>query len=213
MKLKFAQITLLVLTLVAGTIAEAKRAKAPQQLGQARVDYRQNRQAERIENGLENGRLTQAEYERLKKRQEKIAAREQAFLADGVLSADEAQKLEKMQKRASKKIYSQKHDKQRNRTKRQADRIEKSINQGELTTAEQKRLEETQKAIAAYRQQALQDGQLSTAEKKVLRSMQEDSSDLIYKLKHNDREPASDFVASVPTAAPVQAATVQSGVQ
>lgn len=191
MKLKIFQIVLLVLTLIAGNAHAKRKNNAPKQLGQERVDYRQNRQMKRIDHGLENGRLTQKEYEALKKTQERIAKKEQAFLEDGKLSKKEAKKLEKMQKRASKKIYAQKHDKQRNRTKRQADRIENGVENGTLTTAEQKRLEEQQKAIAEFRKDAKADGKLTAFERKTLRSMQDDASSAIYRLKHNKRAPAS----------------------
>lgn len=220
MKLKIFQIVLLVLTLIAGNAHAKRNNKLPKQLGQERVDARQARQAKRIDNGLSAGRLTQKEYDRLKKTQERIAKKEQAFLEDGKLSKKEAKKLEKMQKRASKKIYAQKHDKQRNRMKRQADRIAEGVKNGELTEAEQKQLEASRKAIQEFRKEAKADGKLTAFERKTLRSMKDNASSEIYKLKHNNRAPASlqeDMqVASVDTqntGTPVQSTPEIGGVQ
>lgn len=214
MRLKFFQILLLILTLVAANAhAQSVRSAKPKKLGQARVDFRQARQETRIEKGLATGRLTEKEYKRLQKRQDRIEKAEAKALADGKLSKKEARKLERLQDRASKRIYAQKHDKQRNRMKRMQDRVAQGVKDGKLTEAEQKRLAETRQDLIDFRKQAKADGQLSAFERKTLRSMKDDASKEIYRLKHNNRAPASADVAAVTTAPATSAPVSVSGVQ
>lgn len=213
MKNQLFKITLLVMSLIAGG-AEAKLKEVPKKIGHHRVNVRQDNQDQRIQNGLENGRLTKEEYDRLMKAQERIAATEKKMMADGKLSKKDAEKLELMQAKASKRIYKQKHDKQRNRMKRMADRIEKGVKRGMLTEAELKQLEASRQAIIDFRKQAMADGKLSAFERKTLRSMKDNASQEIHKLKHNDREPAADSAAETQVATTtVQTSPTITGVQ
>lgn len=75
-----------------------------------RVDYRQARQADRIEQGLRNGSLTRHEAARLKAEQERIAALERQAERDGRLTREERARLNAAQNHASRNIYSEKHD-------------------------------------------------------------------------------------------------------
>jgi hypothetical protein len=81
----------------------------------ADIDQRQIRQGERIQNGIENGRLNTNEANRLENAQGRIEQREANFRADGDLNRNEKRKLHKMQRRQNHKIYNQKHDRQRSR--------------------------------------------------------------------------------------------------
>lgn len=71
---------------------------------------RQIRQGERIQNGIENGRLNTNEANRSENAQARIEQREANFRADGDLNRNEKRKLHKMQRRQNHKIYNQKHD-------------------------------------------------------------------------------------------------------
>jgi CRISPR/Cas system-associated endoribonuclease Cas2 len=76
------------------------------------IDARQARQMERIMAGMHEGRLTRAEFRRLKQEQREIRAMEHHFLADGVIDSREFQRLERALDTASDNIRAEKHDRQ-----------------------------------------------------------------------------------------------------
>lgn len=80
---------------------------------QVRALERQKNQDERIEKGVARGTLTQAEADRLENQQDRIEARRDKALADGKITAREGSILERMQNKASRSIYRQKHDQER----------------------------------------------------------------------------------------------------
>ncbi|MEQ1713705.1 MAG: hypothetical protein ABL908_20240 [Hyphomicrobium sp.] len=75
-----------------------------------RVDARQDRQSDRIEQGIRNGSLTRTEAARLKSEQDRIAAMERAAERDGRVTRDERARLEAAQDQASRNIRAEKHD-------------------------------------------------------------------------------------------------------
>ncbi|MDX2220307.1 MAG: hypothetical protein SF172_14925 [Burkholderiales bacterium] len=77
-----------------------------------RADKRQERQAQRIEQGKASGELTDKEAARLEKGQANVQAKEDAAKADGVVTKKEKVQLEKAQDKQSKRIAKQKNDKQ-----------------------------------------------------------------------------------------------------
>ncbi len=79
----------------------------------ADIDQRQINQNQRIHNGIQNGRLNNNEANHLENAQNRIEQREANFRADGDLNRNEKRKLHKMQKNQSRKIYNQKHDRQK----------------------------------------------------------------------------------------------------
>ncbi len=78
----------------------------------ATINERQERQQDRIEQGLKSGELTQREAARLERQEAKIAAEEKAFRSDGKLSKRERAKLQRDLNKTSRRIYRQKHDAQ-----------------------------------------------------------------------------------------------------
>ncbi len=80
--------------------------------GTPRVDARQDRQAQRIEQGVASGTLTGPEAARLATRQQHIANAEARAKADGVVTVRERVRLQGKQNRASVAIARQKHDRQ-----------------------------------------------------------------------------------------------------
>lgn len=75
------------------------------------VNARENRQQNRIYNGVANGSLTHHEAARLEKQQVKLARREARMRQSGNgLSRNERAKLEREENRTSQSIYNQKHD-------------------------------------------------------------------------------------------------------
>ena len=77
-----------------------------------RVDARQQRQAERIEQGQASGALTPRETHRLEREQKGIAKAEATAKADGTVTPAERKRLAHMQNKASRDIHHQKHDAQ-----------------------------------------------------------------------------------------------------
>ena len=78
-----------------------------------KVDARQERQQQRIDQGVASGELNQREAARLEKEQGRIAAHEEKAKADGVVTKEERRKLNREQDRASRHIAKEKHDRQK----------------------------------------------------------------------------------------------------
>src|SRR2546423_14835151 len=78
-----------------------------------RIDQRQTNQERRIEQGEKSGALTPKEAARLEKGQARVQKMENKAVADGKVTAKERARIEKAQDRQSRKIYREKHDKQR----------------------------------------------------------------------------------------------------
>ena len=76
------------------------------------IDARQDRQMDRIEAGMRQGRLTRAEYRRLMHEQREIRAMERHFRADGIIDAREFRRLERALDVANSNIRDEKHDRQ-----------------------------------------------------------------------------------------------------
>jgi len=83
--------------------------------GTPRADARQDRQTDRIAEGLKSGELSFGETRGLLRQQARIGRAEEAFKADGVVSAKEKAILERMQDRASGDIYEAKHNTKQNK--------------------------------------------------------------------------------------------------
>lgn len=88
------------------------RAYQQSQLFSQKIDARQERQMERIMAGRQEGRLTRAEFRRLKQEQQEIRAMEHHFRADGLIDAREFQRIDRALDVASRNIRAEKHDRQ-----------------------------------------------------------------------------------------------------
>ena len=77
------------------------------------ITNREARQQKRITKGVESGELTAKETARLEREQAKLEADRQKALADGTLTKREKAKLTREQNRASRRIYREKHDAQK----------------------------------------------------------------------------------------------------
>lgn len=77
------------------------------------VDARQERQQQRVDQGVASGELNQREADRLQKEQDRIAGHEEKAKADGVVTKQERRKLNREQDRASRHIKREKHDRQK----------------------------------------------------------------------------------------------------
>ena len=79
------------------------------------IDQRQANQEQRIDQGIASGQLTQREAGRLEQQQQHINTIEDKSKSDGVVTKKERARLHAAQDKASKKIYRQKHDRQKSR--------------------------------------------------------------------------------------------------
>jgi len=75
-----------------------------------RIDRRQEKQEQRIDQGVQSGALTPKEAGRLEAQQARIAQEEARMKADGQLTKAERAKLTHDQNRASKTIYRKQHN-------------------------------------------------------------------------------------------------------
>lgn len=81
-----------------------------QKRGTPRANARQEKQHERIQNGVEDGSLTKGEAFGVRAAQGAVRRFEAKAKADGEVSPEERAKLEQLQDYASKQIYAAKHN-------------------------------------------------------------------------------------------------------
>ena len=74
------------------------------------IDQRQDRQAQRLEHGIDSGSLTRGEARRLWQQQQRLRALERRFRADGYLDQRERRILQAQLDRVSDAIYRLKHN-------------------------------------------------------------------------------------------------------
>jgi hypothetical protein len=86
---------------------------AAQTTSTPRIDQRQANQERRIEQGESSGALTQKEANRLEKGQAHVQKMENRAAADGKVTKKERAHIEKAQDQQSRRIYREKHDKQK----------------------------------------------------------------------------------------------------
>ena len=95
-----------------GAVASAQSAASAPGANTPRIDQRQARQEQRIDQGIASGELTRRETRRLERQQTVIDKAEDRAKADGSVSAQERKRLTYAQNRASRSIARQKHDAQ-----------------------------------------------------------------------------------------------------
>lgn len=91
-----------------GLSAFAEEATAPET--KPDVDARQERQADRIQKGVESGQITEHEQKHLEKQQHRIEKAEAHAMKDGNISDKEAHRLNRMQNKASRDIRRARHN-------------------------------------------------------------------------------------------------------
>jgi hypothetical protein len=78
-----------------------------------RIDQREANQEKRIQQGVKSGQLTGRETARLQGEQARIERAEARAKADGKVTPKERERIAQMQNKASRDIYREKHDAQR----------------------------------------------------------------------------------------------------
>lgn len=99
--------TLLAAVLVVAAAAPSFAQETP------RIDRRQENQQARIDQGVQSGKLTNAEAKHMQANQKRIDAAESRAKADGTVTPQERRHVKRMQNRTDRKIARKKHN-QRN---------------------------------------------------------------------------------------------------
>jgi hypothetical protein len=158
-------------------------------------------QEKRIEQGLQSGSLDTREASLLQRDEARVDRLEARSLKDGKLSYAERQRIQSAENRASKDIYTAKHngvsgnplsassqrmqaDVQRDINQQQ--RIKNGIDNGSLNNREVARLEHGQARDDARQYRAGRDGHVGAFEQRRVQAAENRQSQRIYKLKHND---------------------------
>ncbi len=168
------------------------------------VNNRQERQQNRIHNGVQSGSLNRRETARLGKQQYALNRKEARYRASGNgMSNSERARLERQQNQMSQNIYQQKHDGQGhnpgfpnnpgrslydvNQTQQnQATRINQGVQNGSLTSQEAARLQNQQNQFAAREASMRASGNgLSVQERARLDNQQDRMSQNIYQQKND----------------------------
>jgi hypothetical protein len=102
------------LAVALGLLASATAASAHDWYDSDRIDRRETMQDRRIEQGVRSGQITPREYWRLQSEQARIRQMERYARSDGYISGRERAAIEAAQDSASRDIWRQKHDAQRN---------------------------------------------------------------------------------------------------
>ena len=105
-------VKILLIALMMGALPQTGLAQAGTS-STPRIDQRQEWQQQRINRGVASGALTEQEAARLQKQQDRLQNAENKAMADGVVTKKERARLEHKQDQASRRIYRQKHDRQR----------------------------------------------------------------------------------------------------
>jgi hypothetical protein len=171
------------------------------------VNARQQRQHERIVQGVKSGELTRRETGRLREEQRDIRQLEGAYKSDGKLTGAERRDLQHEQNQASHDIYRQKHDEQERhdgapgvndprvhdpainqRQANQSARIVQGVKSGELTRPEAHELRQETRDIRDLEHDYKSDGTLTKDERQTLQRDLNQESREIYQEKHDDQQ-------------------------
>jgi hypothetical protein len=168
--------------------------------GTSNVIGRDVNQQERIEQGLQSGRLSTREAGKLERDETHIDKMESNALADGTMSKAETARIENVENKTSSDIYQQKHDTQlgnpeaRSSQRMQTDvqrnvnqqtRIENGVRSGELTAGETSKVEGQQARVDHREAHAAQDGHVGAGEQARIQRSENHASNTIHRKKHN----------------------------
>jgi len=166
------------------------------------VVQRDERQQQRIEQGLRSGQLTTKEAGQLERGEARIDRMEARDLKDGKLTAQERAQIDRAQDRESAAIYREKHDGATGdpnspsakrmeadvqRNVNQERRIDQGIRSGELTNREAANLERGQARIDRKEARAASDGSVGPNEQRHIQQAENRQSRNIWHEKHDGR--------------------------
>lgn len=157
-------------------------------------------QQERIEKGLESGALNTREAARLEREQAQVERMQSNALKDGKLTDAEKERVKAAQDRVSKDIYREKHDAQKGdpnsyasrrmqadvqRNIIQQERIQQGYQSGQLTNREVGKLERGQARTNQMEGNAGRNGYVGPHEQRRIQAAQNHQSQRIFREKHD----------------------------
>jgi len=159
-------------------------------------------QQNRIEEGLQSGKLSTGEAARLEKGEARIDKMESKALKDGTLSSQETARIQRAQNQESAAIQNSKHndvtgnpssassqrmqaDVQRNIN--QQNRVEQGVQSGQLTNKEVSNLERGQSRLNRAEARAGANGHVGPREQARAQRLENRQSSKIFREKHNNR--------------------------
>jgi hypothetical protein len=161
------------------------------------IQKRMDNQEQRIDQGIQRGRLTPKEAGKLEAEEAKIKQDELRMKSDGNLTPKERRRLNKEQDKSSRDIYRLKHNQKATNVKNvkdpgiqqsmdnQEQRIDQGVRSGELTPKEAGKLEAEQAKIKQTEERMKSDGNLTIGERERLQNMQDRAGSDINRQKHD----------------------------
>ncbi len=107
------QIRTVIAAVIIAVVPALSHAQAQDPAATLGIDKRQEIQQKRIDQGVKSGELNQREAARLERHQERIGKMEDKAKADGKVTAKERARIHHAQDHESKRIYREKHDRQK----------------------------------------------------------------------------------------------------
>jgi hypothetical protein len=158
------------------------------------LNQRAGLQQQHAEEGIHSGALTSGEATRIKTHLNDMNSQMQSARAanNGRLTEAERDRMAKAQNRAAEKIFQLKHNqdttipnREANRLERQKEHAEQGIKDGQLSSGEASRIETHEQDIKDNLQQAENNGGLTQDQVKQAQHAQDRAAQKIYQLKHN----------------------------
>jgi hypothetical protein len=161
------------------------------------IQKRMDNQEQRIDQGIQRGRLTPKEAGRLEAEEARIKQDELRMKSDGNLTPKERRRLNKEQDKSGRDIYRLKHNQKatngknvkdpgiQKRMDNQEQRIDQGVRSGELTPKEAGKLEAEQAKIKQTEERMKSDGNLTIGERERLQNMQDRAGGDINRQKHD----------------------------
>lgn len=191
----FALLLLLPTLLFAGNGGRTRQNTNHQEDSHPAVPHSKKSFRERIENGLENGRLTEGEYDRLIREQAELRSFREGINADGNVTQQERDALKALREEQNQRIYDQKHDDQFEPEKMLVsfqERIINGVSNRTLTGDEFTSVDALYQEAKAKYAEANADGIVSAEEKDAMYPFYQTLHERIRDLKHDDDSPSRD---------------------
>lgn len=154
-----------------------------------RVDQREQRQQDRVANGIKNGSISSGEAARIERNEAKVQQDEARAKADGVVTRRERERLNRELDHTSREI---RHDSRNTpgvdrREQRQQNRVANGLKNGSLTPHETAKIERDEAKIRRDEARAKADGVVTSREQERLNRELNHTSREIRRDTHNGR--------------------------
>jgi uncharacterized membrane protein YebE (DUF533 family) len=157
--------------------------------GARRIDQREQRQQDRVADGLKDGSLTSSEAAKIERDEAKIRRDEAAAKADGVVTRRERARLNRELNHTSREIHRDRGNTPNidRREQHQQNRVANGLKNGSLTSGEAAKIERDEAKIQRDEAAAKADGVVTKREQARLNRELNHTSREIRRDKHNNR--------------------------